>query len=66
MIDVVSVVIGAVVGAVFTASAYEILLRKKMSKIISLMQRANQVSLDIENLAEKIEEIKNKKGGDKK
>jgi hypothetical protein len=30
------------------------------------MQRANQVSLDIENLAEKIEEIKNKKGGDKK
>jgi hypothetical protein len=66
MIDVVSVVIGAAVGGVFTASAYEIFLRKKMNKIISLMQRANQVQLDIENLAEKIEEIKNKKGGDKK
>ena len=64
MIDVVSVVIGAVVGAVFTASAYEIFLRKKVNRIISLIQRANQINLDIENLAEKIDDIKNKKGGE--
>jgi hypothetical protein len=64
MIDVVSVVIGAVVGAVFTASAYEIFLRGKMNRIISLIQRANQVNLDIDKLAEKIEDIKNKKGGE--
>jgi hypothetical protein len=64
MIDIVSVVIGAAVGGVFTASAYEIFLRKKVNKIISLIQRANQVNLDIENLAQKIDDIKNKKGGE--
>jgi hypothetical protein len=64
MIDVISIIVGAVVGAVFTASAYEIFLRRKMNRIISLIQRANQVNLDIDKLAEKIEDIKNKKGGE--
>jgi hypothetical protein len=64
MIDVVSIIVGAAVGAVFTASAYEIFLRRKMNRIISLIQRANQVNLDIDKLAEKIEDIKNKKGGE--
>ena len=64
MIDVVSLVIGAAVGAVFTASLYEIFLRQKVMKIINLIQRANQVQLEIENLAEKIDDIKNKKGGE--
>jgi hypothetical protein len=63
MIDVVSVVIGAAVGAVFTASAYEIFLRKKVNRIISLIQRAHKVDSDIDNLAKKIDDINNKKGG---
>jgi hypothetical protein len=63
MIDVVSVVIGAVVGAVFTTSVYEIFLRKKVNRIISLIQRAHKVDSDIDKLAKKIDEINNKKGG---
>jgi hypothetical protein len=60
MIDAVSVVVGAVIGAVFTASLYELYMRKKVMRMIAIMKRADQVQKDLDILAEK---INNKKGG---
>ena len=63
MIDAVSVVVGVVIGIVFTASAYEIYMRKKVMRMMSIIKRADQVQKDLDILAEK---INNKKGGQKK
>jgi hypothetical protein len=63
MIDVFSVVIGVVIGIVFTASAYEIYMRKKVMRMMSIIKRADQVQKDLDILAEKIND---KKGGQKK
>ena len=60
MIDAVSVVVGAVIGAVFTSSLYELSIRKKVMRMIAIMKRADQVQKDLDILAEK---INNKKGG---
>lgn len=60
MIDGLSVVVGAVIGAVFTASLYELSIRKKVMRMIAIMKRADQVQKDLDILAEK---INNKKGG---
>jgi hypothetical protein len=60
MIDAVSVVVGSVIGAVFTASLYELSIRKKVMRMIAIMKRADQVQKDLDILAEK---INNKKGG---
>lgn len=60
MIDGLSVVVGAVIGAVFTASLYELYMRKKVMRMIAIMKRADQVQKDLDILAEK---INNKKGG---
>jgi hypothetical protein len=57
------VVIGVVIGVVFTASAYEIYIRKKVMRIMSIIKRADQVQKDLDILAEKIND---KKGGQKK
>jgi hypothetical protein len=63
MIDVFSVVVGVVIGIVFTASAYEIYMRKKVMRMMSIIKRADQVQKDLDILAEKIND---KKGGQKK
>jgi hypothetical protein len=60
MIDV---VIGVIIGVVFTASAYEIYIRKKVMRMMSIIKRADQVQKDLDILTEKIND---KKGGQKK
>lgn len=66
MMDAVSIIVGAALGAVATASLYEIIIRKRMNRLMSIMSRARIVNAEMEILAGKIEELKNKKGGDKK
>lgn len=61
MIDVFSVIIGAALGAVFASSAYEISLRKKINRMLSIIKQADQVQRDIDELERKI----NNKGGKK-
>jgi hypothetical protein len=63
MIDAVSVVVGAIIGAVFMASVYEVIIRKRMKRLISIMARAQKVDADIADLGRRIEDLKNKKGG---
>lgn len=63
MIDVVSVVVGAAIGVVFTASAYEIFIKSKVRRLHAIIMRAGKVNQDIDDLAKKIEDLKNKKGG---
>jgi hypothetical protein len=62
MIDVGSVIIGAVLGAAFASSLYEISLRKKINRMLSIMKRADQVQKDMDELERKINE---RKGGRK-
>jgi uncharacterized membrane protein len=66
VIDVVSVVVGAIIGAVFMASVYEVIIRKRMKRLISIMARAQKVDADIADLGRRIEDLKNKKGGKEK
>jgi hypothetical protein len=63
MIDAGSVVIGAIIGAVFMASIYEVIIRKRMKRLMSIMARAQRVDADMAELSRRIEDLKNKKGG---
>jgi hypothetical protein len=63
MIDAVSVVVGAVIGVIFMASVYEVVIRKRMKRLMSIMARAQKVDADMAELGRRIEDLKNKKGG---
>jgi hypothetical protein len=63
MIDALSIVIGVVIGVVFTASVYEIYIKSKVRRLHSIIMRASKVDKDIEDLSKKIDDLKNKKGG---
>lgn len=64
--DTVSLVVGAAIGAVFMASVYEVLIRKRMKRLMMIMARAQKVEADMADLDRRIKELNNKKGGDKK
>jgi uncharacterized membrane protein YccC len=54
MIDI---VIGVVIGIVFTASAYEIFMKQRLNRISQLLKKTDK-------MLQQIEDIKNKKGGE--
>jgi len=51
------IVIGVVIGAVFTAGAYEIFMKQKLNKIAKLLKQTDK-------MLQEVEDIKKKKGGE--
>jgi Trk-type K+ transport system membrane component len=65
-VDTMSLLVGAALGGVAVGSLYEIIIRKRMNRLMRIMSRAHTVEVSIADISKRIEELKNKKGGDEK